>query len=134
MDIVLRTNTEDPSLVFRNVQRFANGSGTCASIAVRSRGWAGEQLVCFAPGQLEEFAHEVEAMDRSLRGSAHLRSGHEDHWLELAVGSTGAVWVSGELFEYAEQEQRLQFGFRTDQTCLGPLASDLRACLKMAAT
>ena len=90
--------------------------------------------MCFHPAQLEAFVTAIARMDRTLRGTARLTSGFEDHYVELEVDHMGGVWVSGELFEYAQQSQHLRFGFRTDQTCLGPLADDLQACLHMPAT
>jgi hypothetical protein len=48
------------------------------------------------------------------------------------MGSAGAVFVSGEVVLASEFSQTLRFEFRTDQTCLRPLARDLQECATMA--
>ena len=45
-----------------------------------------------------------------------------------------AISIRGELHEYSASPQHLRFQFETDQTCLAPLAADLRACLQLAVT
>jgi len=55
MDVVLRTNTSDPALALRNVERFADGSGFGALLVVRSRAFGAEQPFHVEPGPLVTF-------------------------------------------------------------------------------
>jgi hypothetical protein len=134
MDVVLQTNTADLYLGLLGVRRFADGSGFSCELVVRSHGFAGGVEFCPEVARLKEFAAAVAQMDRTLSGTARLHPDYEDGYIELEVTRTGAVIVRGELVDYREAgTHRLQFAFRTDQTCLRPLATDLVACLNMAA-
>lgn len=73
-------------------------------------------------------------MDRTLAGSALLKPLYEDDFIELTLDHAGHVTVRGELYEQSPSPQLLRFEFETDQTCLAPLAADLRACLQLAVT
>jgi len=50
---------------------------------------------------------------------------YEDPYIALEMQGQGHVLVSGDLVVLGECTQRLQFGFLTDQTVLGPLIADL---------
>ncbi len=54
----------------------------------------------------------------------------EDAFIRFVSNDMGHVFVNGELFEYGDFSQSLKFGFRTDQTVLGPLVGDLESVLK----
>ena len=134
MDIILQTNTSEPYLGLLGVRRFADGSGFCGELEVRSNGFAGRVDFCPGEARLAEFAAAVAQMDRTLVGRAHLHQDYEEGYIELEVTRTGRVVVHGELAHYRDAgPHRLQFAFSTDQTCLGPLAADLAACLNLAA-
>ncbi len=134
MDIVLRTNSEDPFLALRNVQRFSDSSGFGAFLVVRSRGFAAERSFYVEPGPVVTFVEAVEHMDRSLTGTALLKPLYEGDLIELSLDSAGRVMVRGEIYEYSACPQQLRFQFETDQTCLAPLAADVRACLRLPVT
>lgn len=133
MDIVLRTNNRDPSFELRDVERYSKHSGFCAIVAVRVRGFSGELRVCVEPEPFLEFVEALEAMDRTLAGSARLKPAYEDPFVDFVLSRTGTLYVSGELVHYAPATQRLQFEFETDQTVLGPFAQELRACMNAGA-
>jgi hypothetical protein len=134
MDVVLRTNTSDPALALRDVQRFADGSGFKTLLVVRSRGFVAEDSFYFEPEPLAAFLEALERMDRTLSGSALLKPVFEEQFLELEMGRLGRVTVRGELHEYSASPQHLRFEFETDQTCLATLVADVRACLGPTAT
>lgn len=127
MDIVLQTNTNDPALALEDVERFADDSGFGCQLAVCSHGFSARAVFTFERDVFDAFRTAVDAMDRSLKGSARLQSLYEPGFIELTTGSAGAVFVSGEVVSSAEFSQRLHFEFRTDQTCLRPLARALDA-------
>lgn len=128
MNIVMQTHSADPALALEEVQRFADDSGYCCQLAVRSHGFAARALFCFECEAFDTFRDAVEELDRTLTGSARLQPRYEEGFVELEVGSTGAVFVSGQVVLASELSQSLRFEFRTDQTCLGPLARALAAC------
>ena len=89
---------------------------------------------CFEPARLREFVEQVETMNRLLRGEACLKPTYESNQIRLAAERAGAIIVSGELHSDADgHDHMIRFAFRTDRTCLSPLAKDLRACLELAA-
>jgi len=58
-------------------------------------------------------------------GKAVIKEQCEKDFLKIQSNAMVHVWVSGEIIEHSEFDQRLKFGFRTDQTILLPLARDL---------
>ena len=133
MDIVLPTHS-DNYLGFRDVQRYADHSGFCAHLVVRAHGFRAELRFCVEPEPFIAFIEALELMDRTLSGEARLKPIFEDPFIQLSVGHTGRVTVSGNLVAHGPLTQRLQFAFETDQTALSPFARDLRSCITMAAT
>ena len=133
MDVVLKTNDLDRSLGLFSVRRFADSSGYCVDLRVRSHGFAVDMPFCFEPPRLTEFIEQLERMNQTLTGEACLKPTYEKNYIRLIAGHTGAVIVTGELWTFLDNEDhRIRFGFRTDQTCLSPLVTDLRSCLIMA--
>ena len=74
------------------------------------------------PSALARFAAEVREVDRTLTGLATLESMNQQSALrlQLAVDHVGHVDVTG---RYEINGNSLDFGFRSDQTQLAPLAS-----------
>ena len=54
----------------------------------------------------------------------------EEQFLEFDGVGSGRVKVSGDLIEHSEWQQRVQFAFGTDQTCLRPFILSLKEALK----
>ena len=133
MDVVLKTNDPERYLALMQIARFADNSGFCCELVVRSHGFGGSMQFCFEPAALVAFHGALQRMDRSLIGSAMLKPMHEDPYIRMELLHTGAVTVSGELSVSDEATHRLIFGFRTDQTCLGPFVRELGACFQLAA-
>lgn len=130
MDIILKTNTEDPHLSLKDIRRFDDGSGFGLLFVVRSHGFSAHRQFSFERHCLLEFVEAVENMDRKLSGSARLAPMFEDEiFFELTIDVRGRVTVQGEVNEFSDLSQKLRFAFETDQTCLAPLAADLRVCL-----
>lgn len=129
MDVVLQTHDDAKYLALLGVERYGDASGYCADLVVRSDAFAGRVRFCFEPGPLATFVDAVERMDRDLAGAATLRPLYEETFVSLDVDHAGRVSVSEELVHYAPHTHRLAFEFQTDQTCLGPLVRDLRACM-----
>jgi hypothetical protein len=133
MDIALSSNSPTAALELREIQRYADGSGFVTLLVVRSGGFAAALPFHFEPPCLTAFVRALEGMDRSLSGSATLKPTWEPQFVTMELDHRGHVRVFGELLESAEHEQRLQFSFNTDQTCLRKFAADLEACQSLAA-
>jgi hypothetical protein len=134
MDVVLPTNDLDKSLGLYAVNRFADNSGYCAELRVASHGFAAQLQFCVEPARFRDFIEQIEAMNRLLRGEACLKPTYESNQIRLVAGRGGWIIVSGELQTLVDGEDHMiRFAFRTDQTCLSPLARDLRACMELAA-
>ena len=127
MDVILQTHTTDPMLALRDITRFADGSGYVGKLQVRSGGFMLDRPFYFDEASFIDFLSAIDAMDRTLAGSAELRTPYEDDFIRLELSPLGSVSVTGESREYSNLDQRLRFGFTTDQTTLGPFARDLKA-------
>ena len=133
MDIELRTHDPDCRLALRDFVDQGGTAGYAAWVEVSSYGFSGRQLVGFHAGHLTQFVEALAAMDRTLQGSARLTSDYDAHYVEVTVGTTGGVTVSGELHDYRSPKQLLRFAFYTDQTCLAPFVRQLQAALAVRA-
>jgi hypothetical protein len=126
VDIVLQTNSENPSFTFRGLKRFEDGSGYSAKLVIRS-GWvAAEYDFFFGTDALHGFLHDLEQIDQTLAGVARLKPAYEAQFIELRGDGSGHVTIHGDLIEHGAMEQRLQFTFATDQTCMRPFIGALR--------
>jgi hypothetical protein len=132
MDVVLQTNTTDPMLGLLDITRFDDGSGYVAKLRVSSRGFMVDRPFYIDESGLVDFVKAIGAMDRTLTEAAELRAPYEDDFIRLELRLRGSVAVTGEVRECSDWEQRLRFGFDTDQTVLGPFARDLQAVLGLA--
>src|SRR4051794_14092142 len=111
MDVVLLTPTTDLVLALRDITRFADGSGYVAKLQVRSGGFMLDRSFYFDEVGLVDFLSAIDSMDRTLAGSAELRTPYEDDFIRLELGPRGSVSVTGESREYSDLDQRLRFGF-----------------------
>jgi hypothetical protein len=134
MDVVLQTHTTDPMLGLLDITRFADGSGYVATLRVCSRGFMLDRPFYFDESGLFDFVRALGSMDRALAGVAELRTPYEADFIRLELGSRGSVAVTGEVREHSDFDQRLRFGFGTDQTVLRPLVRDLEAVLGLSAS
>jgi hypothetical protein len=84
MDVILPTQSTDPSLDLVGISRFADGSRYVAKLRIRSRGFILDRPFYFDGSGLADFVDALGAMDRCLSGTAELRSPYEDHFIRLA--------------------------------------------------
>jgi len=131
MDVELRTHSANPSLVFRNLERWEESVGDVpagwrARLAVCSGPFSAELPFYFDETGLDAFLAAIRVMDRQLKGEARLATPREDPFVRLECASNGGVTVSGLLVEDPGW-QRLSFAFGTDQTVLSPFVRDFEA-------
>lgn len=132
MNITLRTNALNPSLTFGAFRKFPDGSAFTTVIAVRSDWLMAEREFICDVAPLERFLKQLEALDRTLKGTAMLKPEYEHPFIELSGNGQGHIVVRGELIEQGDHDQTVRFCFRTDQTCIRPLIEDLRTALAAA--
>jgi len=87
MDIVLQTNATDPALVLRDCHRLDAHAFEC-SLCVRSSGFVAERQFWFEEPEFSEFRRQLAEMDKSLKGTAELRTRYEENGFRLEVQST----------------------------------------------
>ena len=129
MDVILQTNTDNPFLALRAVERFQDGSGYSGQIVVRSDWIAVNYKFYFEEQALKTFIVGLEQLDRTLAGQARLKPMWEEQFLEFDGVRSGRVMVTGDLIEHSDWPQRVQFAFGTDQTCLRPFILSLKEAL-----
>lgn len=127
MDIVLKTNSDNHALEFRDFTRFADGSGYTTRLAVRS-GWVSALYdFCFESEPLLQFLVDLERIDLTMTGLAQLKPMWEAQYVEFQGIGLGHIQIRGELIEHGQHQQRLKFEFATDQTCLRPFITSFQA-------
>lgn len=119
--IILQTNSTNPSLEFRDIEVYADGSGVGMYVVVQSGGYRAERPFYAERCPLMQFLTQLDTLDQQLDGTATLKPLYEDDWIAFEVTRQGHVTVRGELFEHGSEPQVLRFEFTTDQTCLRPL-------------
>jgi hypothetical protein len=126
--IVLATNSSDPALELRGVERYADGSGFCSEMFVCCQGFSALRRFHFSERSFRAALKALRHMDEQLQGEARLEEDYEhDQFLQFAVDSRGHVCVSGLLVLLDGRSNRLSFEFDTDQTCLAPLVRSLNS-------
>lgn len=126
MDIVVAQTSEECFLIFRSCNKFDDSSGYRVDLWMRSGGFQLETAFYFEEWSLRQFINSLTDMDRTLTGRATLKPMWETDYVELAMTSLGHVGVTGEFIHAREFDQRIKFGFETDQTCLAPLRDKLK--------
>jgi len=130
MKIVL-ANVENPRLEFRNCEKFSDDSGFKTDLYVRSGSFALETTFYFESFPLTEFIKGLSEMAESLKGSALLKPMWEDDFLKFEMLDLGHLAVTGEFTQHTPYEQKLKFGFETDQTAILPFRDDLKTLYEM---
>jgi hypothetical protein len=99
MDIILQTNTDNPFLALRAVERFQDGPGFSSQMVVRSDWIAVTYKFYFEESALRSFIVGLEQLDRTLAGQARLKPMWELQSLEFDGIGSGRIKVSGDLIE-----------------------------------
>lgn len=126
MDIILQTNTDNPSMAFREITRFGDDSGYSARVILRSNWISADYVFFFENRPLIKFLDGLEKIDRTLSGLARLKPEYEPQFIEFEGMELGHIFVRGELMEHGQHSQRIFFEFQTDQTCLRPFITEFR--------
>ena len=117
MDIALATGVTNQGLELRDCRRLDDHDYSCM-LSVRSGPFSANVAFYFEAHGLESFVAALELLNNSLKGSAHLKTEHEDPYIELEVDGIGHIRVRGKLLQTGPDFQTLQFAFTSDQTSL----------------
>jgi hypothetical protein len=128
--IELKTQDENKVLNMSQIEKFADGSGYRCELSVASRGFSCHCPFYFDGPFLSDAVTALQRMDDGKPGEATIRGLWEEAYIKFASDQLGHVVVSGELFEHSEFPQAFRFAFRTDQTVLSPMISDLARVLQ----
>jgi hypothetical protein len=125
---VIELQTNDSTRVVRlsQIEKYRDGSGYQCELTVFSAGFSCKRPFYFDDVALSVAVPELQKMATGTPGNVILKGQWEEDFLQLRSNAMGHVWVSGEIIEHSEFDQRLKFAFRTDQTILGPLERELR--------
>lgn len=128
--IELRTN--DDAAVFRmtDIEKFGDGSGYRCNLFVRSGDFSCHRPFYFDDSHFPDAIEALRRMSTGAAGEATIRDRWENDFVCFTSNELGHIFVTGELFEHSDLPQSLRFGFRTDQTVIGPLICDFEALLK----
>jgi hypothetical protein len=83
----------------------------------------------FDRGDLDEFAHDLAWLDKSVGGSATLNHAGRPEYLTVVIESTGRALVTGELFDFEDAEEHVRFTLAPNRAGLRDLLRDVRALL-----
>ena len=124
MNINLQTNSQSKKLELQNIKK--TGNNYKCFLIVNSRGFCVSRSFSFSDYYLKLFLENIIEMNLTFAGEAILKDGdYDDDYISITCEKTGHISVSGELIEYSEHPQSLNFCFQTDQTVLSPLIRDI---------
>lgn len=126
MNIILPTNSENKKLEFRNCKKFGDRSGYKVEVYVKSGTIIAEIDFYFEEFPLRKFIDDLTKINLNLIGEATLKPLFEDDYITMAALPLGHVSVEGQFSVIGEYDQRLSFGFETDQTTLPEFLEQLK--------
>src|ERR1700739_2477634 len=83
----------------------------------------------FDRGDLDEFAHDLAWLDKSVGGSATLSHAGRPEYVTRVIESTGLALVTGELFSLDDADEHVRFSLQQNRAGLRELLRDVRALL-----
>jgi hypothetical protein len=83
----------------------------------------------FDRGDLDEFAHDLAWLDKSVGGSATLNHTGRPEYVTVVIESTGRALVTGELFDFEDAEEHVRFTLPQNRAGLRDLLRDVRELL-----
>jgi hypothetical protein len=83
----------------------------------------------FDHGDLDEFAHDLAWLDKSVGGSATLNHAGRPEYVTVVIESTGRAVITGELFDFDDAEAHVRFTLPQNREGLRALLRDVRTLL-----
>ena len=120
-EIVFDTKDADKYIALKDIENFKS-AGCRALLVVNSNGFMCNRRFEF--DNAKEFLEKIVLMNKSLNGEAILGEGFSENFIRLSASKFGHIDIEGSILRYGEVDQKLEFGFRTDQTLLQKLIND----------
>lgn len=128
--IELQTNDDTIVLRMTNIKKCDDGSGYRCDLFIRSGDFSCQRPFHFDDSSFPDAIEALRFKNTGAAGEAIMKGQWESDFVHFKSNELGHVFVTGELFEYSDLTQSMRFGFRTDQTVLGPLIRDFEVLLK----
>jgi hypothetical protein len=107
----------------------SDGNWIDCEVHVAVGGFRGSFRAALRSEEFQTFLEEVEALNRTLEGTATFRTLEDQVAITLSGNGKGTVHVSGETIDSPGTGNRLQFGFEMDQTYLPEICRSLEYLL-----
>lgn len=85
----------------------------------------------FDRADLDEFAHDLAWLDKSVGGSATLNHVGRPEYVTILIEPNGQALVTGELFDFDDADQHVRFRLPQNRAGLRDLLRDVRTLLDM---
>jgi hypothetical protein len=102
-----------------------------AMLRVQADGQVHHRLFVFDRAALDEFAHDLAWLDKSVAGSATLNHAGRPEYLTIIIEHGGNAVVTGELFNFDDADQHVRFRLAQNRAGLRELLRDVRTLLDM---
>lgn len=83
----------------------------------------------FDRGDLDEFAHDLAWLDKSVGGSATLNHAGRPEYVTVVIESSGRAMITGELFDFENADAHVRFSLPQNRAGLRELLRDVRTLL-----
>ena len=123
VSVMLRTNDPDCELQFDFGEFDKAGPALVGNCLLHVRAFRAELPLWWHVDNVRQLIRKLGEIGKNLTGEVRLDPGGDFNSIALRVLPTGAVMIEAAL-GFPESDY-LKVVFRTDQTCLAPLAADL---------
>ena len=83
----------------------------------------------FDRGDLDEFAHDLAWLDKSVGGSATLNHAGRPEYVTVVIEAGGHAIITGELFDFDDADEHVRFSLPQNRAGLRELLRDVRTLL-----
>jgi len=121
---------DEAELVRVSILREEGDGWFSAQVSIAVGAFRGSYPASFDSSAFSNFLRELEAMSRTVSGTARFTSYEAQLELELACDATGHIQLRGEAMDEAGTGNTLVFWLEMDQTYLPALIGSLQAALR----
>jgi hypothetical protein len=110
---------------------FDHGDGNwiVCEVEIAAGGFRGRFSADMRSEEFHAFMEQVSELDRTIEGAATLTTMEGQLALSLTAAVNGRVKIVGEALDLAGSENRLEFSFDVEQTCLEAMVRSLESLL-----
>ena len=100
-----------------------------AMLRVEVDGRVHQRPFWFDRGDLDEFAHDLAWLDKSVGGSATLNHAGRPEYVTVVIEAGGRAVITGELFDFDDADEHVRFTLTQNRAGLRELLRGVRALL-----